>query len=195
MAQVRQVPAVNGGGTVEGSIHMMSGGSITLNGGATITRDLLVPGAPVVRTNGKPNFGGTLDGTGPATPSGYTITLNGQSTLRNVIRRTAPLALPVVSPPPAPAGMRNVTLNSAAQPVGAWTTLRNLTLNGNIGQIAVPPGTYGDFIANGGSGFTIGISGATTPSVYNLQRLTVNGQARVDVVGPVVLNQIGRAHV
>jgi rhamnogalacturonan endolyase len=188
VAQVRQVPAVNGGATVEGSIHMMSGGSVTLNGGATVTRDLLVPGVPVVRTNGKPGFGGTLDGSGPATPSGYTITLNGQSTLRNVVRRTAPLALPAVPTPPAPAGTRNVTLNSATQSVGAWATLRNLTLNGNIGQIAVPPGTYGDFIANGGSGFTLGISGATTPAVYNLQRLTVNGQARVDVVGPVVLN-------
>ncbi len=188
LAQVRQVPAVNGGGTVEGSIHMMSGGSITLNGGATITGDLLVPGTPVVRTSGKPNYGGTLDGVGPTAPSSYTITLNGQATLRNVVRRTAPLSLPAVATPPAPAGTRSVTLNSATQPVGDWTTLRNLTLNGNVGQIAVPPGSYGDFIANGGSGFTLGIAGATTPAVYDLQRLTLNGQARIDVVGPVVLN-------
>jgi len=188
VAWVRQVPAIDGGGTVEGSLHVMSGGAITLNGGATITRDLMVPGTPVVRANGKPNYGGTLDGPGPVAPSGYVITLNGQSTLRNVIRRTAPITLPSVPTPPAPAGTRNVVINTAAQPAGDWTTLRNLTLNGGVGQVAVPPGAYGDFIANGGSGFTLGIAGATTPAVYHLQGLSLNGQARVDVVGPVVLN-------
>jgi hypothetical protein len=184
---VRQVPAINGGGTVEGSLHMMSPGGITFNGGAALTGDLFVPGTPTVRLNGKPNYGGTLDGNGPTTPTNYTITLNGQATLRNIIRRTAPLDLPAVPPPPAPAGSRNVVLGSASQPVGDWSTLRNLTLNGGAGQIAVPPGTYGDFTANGGSGFTLGISGSTTPATYHLQRLTLNGQARIDVVGPVVL--------
>lgn len=167
---------------------MMSPGAVHLNGGATITGDLLVPGAPVVRLNGKPAYAGTLDGTGPATPSNYTMTLNGGATLRHVIRRTAPLALPVVPPPSAPAGTRSVNLNQSGQSVGPWTTLRNLTLNGGVGQIAVPPGAYGDFTANGGSSFILGVAGSTEPTVYHFQRLTLNGQARLEVVGPVVVH-------
>ncbi|MEO5957702.1 MAG: Ig-like domain-containing protein, partial [Opitutaceae bacterium] len=40
---------------------------------------------------------------------------------------------------------------------------------------------------NGGSGFTLGIAGATQPSVYNFQRLTLNGQTQVQILGPVVI--------
>lgn len=185
---VRQVPAINGGATVEGSIQMMSAGAVNLNGGATITGDLLVPGMPTVRLNGKPNYGGTLDGGGPATPSNYTITLNGQATLRNVVRRSAPLALAAVPPPPSPTGTRSVNLNSAGQPVGDWATLRNLTLNGGVGQVPVPPGNYGDFTANGGGAFVFGTVGATSPAIYNLQRINLNGQAQIRVLGPVVIN-------
>ncbi|HEY9249441.1 MAG TPA: hypothetical protein VIO38_09930, partial [Rariglobus sp.] len=101
-AQVRQVPAVNGGATVEGSIHMMTGGTVNLNGGAVITGDLLVPGTPVVRLNGNPVYAGTVDGGGPATPSNYTITLNGGASLGHVVRRTAPVTLASVPPPSAP---------------------------------------------------------------------------------------------
>ena len=66
--------------------------------------------------------------------------------------------------------------------------MRNLTLNGNVGQYEVPPGTFGDFIANGGSGFTLGVAGSSQPAVYNLQHLTLNGQTNLLVVGPVVIN-------
>ena len=186
-AFVRQVPAVNGGATVEGSLHVMQPGDITLNGGATITGDLLVPGEPGIRLNGKPNYGGTLVGTGPASPSGYTITLNGRAALRNVILRTAPVSLPFVPPSTVSSGTRDVVLSIGGQSVGDWATLRNLTLNSGVGQVAVTPGAYGDFLANGGSGFTLGVPGSTTPAVYHLRRLTLNGQARIDVVGPVML--------
>lgn len=81
VALVRKVPAINGGGVVDGGIHMMSAGGVTLNGGATITGDLLVPGTPSVRVNGKPAYGGTVDGTGATTPSNYQITLNGNASL------------------------------------------------------------------------------------------------------------------
>lgn len=160
VARVREVPAINGGATVEGSIHMMGGGGVNLNGGATITGDLLVPGAPTVRINGNPAYAGTLDGTGAAAPSNYTITLNGGASLRHVVRRTDPLALAPVPTSPAPTGTRSVNVNNAGQSAGDWSTLRNLTLNGNVGQFAVPAGTYGDFTANGGSGFTLGVAGA-----------------------------------
>jgi len=113
--------------------------------------------------------------------------LNSHTALGHVIRRTDPAGLPTVNAPPAPTGTRSVVLNNSSQTVGDWGTLRNLTLNSNVGQIAVPAGTHGDFTANGGSGFTLGVAGAIEPSVYYFQHLTLNSQASVQVVGPVIV--------
>ena len=186
-AIVRHVPAINGGGRVEGSVQQMLGESLVLNGGATVTQDVLVPGTPTVRVNGKPSYSGTLDLDGATAPSGYQITLNGNASLRHVVRRVNPFALPSVEAPPLPRGSRSVTIHSPSGTVGDWATVRNLTLNGNVGPVAIPPGTYGDFVANGGSGFVLGIPGSAEPTVYNFQRLTLNGQTRMDVVGPVTI--------
>lgn len=184
---VRHAPALNGSGRIEGSVQQLLGESVTLNGGFTLTGDLLVPGTPNVQINGNPTFSGTIVGTGNTTPTGYYVTLNGGVSLRYLRTRTNAVALPTVPAPPSPAGTRSVTINSAGQSYGDPATLRNLTLNGGVGQVAVPPGTYGSFIANGGSGFTLGVAGATTPSVYNLQNFTLNGGTRVDVIGPIIL--------
>src|SRR5205823_1057545 len=140
---VRHAPTING--RVEGSIEVLLPESTVLNGGAVITSDLLVPGMPTVRLNGSPIYGGTLDGEGAASPSSYTITLNGGGRLRNVVRRTDAVALPAVPAPPSPTGARDVVLDSAGQNPGDFATLRNLTLNGGVGAVSVPPGTYGAF--------------------------------------------------
>ncbi len=184
-ALVRQAPQVNG--RVEGSVHQMLPQGTTLNSGGVITGDLLVPGTPTVRLNGKPSFGGTTDAQGSASPSGYQITLNGNASLGRLLRRVDPAALPSVSAPPAPSGTRKVTLNNAGQSVGAWSTVRDLTLNGNAGSVTVPPGTYGAFTANGSSGFVLGTAGSTQPSVYHFQQLTLNGQSTFKVVGPIIV--------
>ncbi|MGH8020684.1 MAG: PKD domain-containing protein [Opitutaceae bacterium] len=186
-ALVRRPPVVNGGARVEGSIQQMTGANVTFNGGATITGDLLTPGLPTVRLNGNPAYAGTIDLDGAETPAGYRVTLNGSVTLRNVVRRVDPFALPAVAAPLPPGGNRSVTINSQGGTAGDWSTVRNLTLNGNAGQHAVPPGAYGNFSANGGSGFTLGVAGASEPAVYHFQRLTLNGQTRVELVGPVVV--------
>ena len=182
---VRHAATING--TIEGSIQQMLGENVTLNGSALVRGDLLVPGTPKIRLNGTRAYGGTIDGTGNASPTGYQVTLNGNASLRHVIRRTDPVALPQVNPPPPPAGTRNVALNRCAQSPGNFATLRNLTLNGNAGQVAVPPGTYGDFTASGGSGFILGVAGSTKPAGYSLQHLTLNGNARLEIAGPVEL--------
>src|SRR6185295_18291536 len=101
--------------------------------------------------------------------------------------RSNAVSLPTITAPPSPSGTRSVTITAPAQSIGDPATLRNLTLNGNVGQIAVPSGTYGNFIANGGSGFTLGVAGATNPSTYNLQNLTLNGSTKLDVLGPIIL--------
>ncbi len=166
----------------------MTGKSVTLNGSAIVTGDLLVPGSPSLQINGTPNFGGVIVGTGSAAPSNYKVTLNGSVRLGHLRTRTDAIVLPVLPPVPSPTGTRNVTITAAGQSIGDFTKLRNLTLNGNVGQYGVPPGTFGDFIANGGSGFTFGVAGSSQPAVYNLQHLTLNGQTNLLVVGPVVIN-------
>lgn len=182
-ALVRHAPTLNG--NVEGSIHQMTAENATLNGGARVTGDLFVPGTPTVRLNGSPAYGGTQDGTGSATPTNRTITLNGGASLGHVVRRTDAIALPAVAAPPPPTGTRSVSLNKSGQSPGDFSTLKNLTLNSNVGQIVVPPGTYGNFNANSGSGFVLGVAGATTPAVYNFQNLTLNSNSGFTVVGPV----------
>ena len=51
----------------------------------------------------------------------------------------------------------------------------------------MPPGAYGELTANGQGGFVLGVTGATEPAVYHLQRLTLNGNATLQLAGPVVL--------
>lgn len=184
-ALVRHAPTLNG--SVEGSVHQMTAENTTFNGGASVSGDLLVPGSPIVRLNGSPNYGGAIDGTGAATPANYTITLNGGTSLGHLVRRTDAVALPVVAAPPKPTGTRSVSLNNSSQSPGDFATIKSLTLNGNVGAVTVPSGNYGEFTANGSSRFTLGVAGAVTPAVYNFQHLTLNGSSRLDVIGPVIV--------
>ena len=184
-ALVRHAPSLNGG--IEGSIQVLTGENLVLNGNAYVSGDIMLPGTPSIRLNGNPTLAGTVDGLGAATPSNYTVTLNGNALVRYLVRRTDPIAMPVVTAPAAPTGSRNVSINHASDSVGDWATVHSLTLNSNVGAIAMPPGAYGDVNLNGGSGLILGVANATEPAVYDLQRLTLNGQATVQIVGPVVL--------
>jgi hypothetical protein len=172
---------------VTGSIQQLLAENVTLNGSASVSEDLRVPGTPTVIISGSPNYGGTLDGTGSETPSNYTVTLNNGTTLGHVVRRTDPVALPIVNAPTPPAGNRSVTINNPNQSVGDWATLLNLTVTGNAGLITVPAGAYGAFAANGGSGLILGVPGSTVPTVYSFQSLSLNNGAQVQVVGPVLV--------
>jgi hypothetical protein len=93
-----------------------------------------------------------------------------------------------VAAPAMPTGTRNVSLNKVTDSAGDFATLRNLTLNGTSGDLYVPAGTYGAFTVNGTNALVLGVVGATEPSVYNLQSLTLNGSSEVQIVGPVVIN-------
>lgn len=184
-ALVRHAPTLNG--DVDGSIQFLLGEGVTLNGSAGVSGDLLVPGLPVLRANGQPTYAGVKEADGAMTPTGYTVTLNGGSLLRYLVRRVDSIAMPVVTAPAVSMGTRDVAINHASQTVGDFATVRDLTLNGNTGLVSVPPGTYRNLTTNGGSGFVLGVAGATTPASYNLQNLTVNGNAQIQLVGPVVL--------
>jgi hypothetical protein len=187
-ALVRHAPTVDGTATIEGSVQQMLPESVTLRGNAVLTDDLLLPGTPSVMLNGHPTYGGTLPGIGAIAPTNHQVTLNGNARLGHVRTRTDAVMLPTVSTPPLPAGTRTVIIKSSSDSPGDFATVRNLTLNANVGQYAVPPGTYGDFTANSGAGFTLGIAGALRPVVYNFQKLTLTGQAGLRLAGPVIVN-------
>jgi len=148
---------------------------------------LRVPGVPTITLNTGITYGGTEIGTGSTSPSGYSIAVNSKSTVGHIVTRTDPVTLPAVATPPTPTGTQSVTINNSTDSPGSFSTLLNLTLNSNVGQFAIPAGTYGNFTANGGSGFTLGVAGASTASVYNFQTLTLNSRSQLQVVGPVVI--------
>jgi RHS repeat-associated protein len=184
-ATVNHGPVLNG--RVEGSVRQLLGENVTFNSGGVVTSALLVPGTPTVIQNGTPTFGGTVQGTGSTSPSNFNVILNSGSTLGRLVTRVDPVAIPAVPAPPASTGTRDVSINSPGQSVGDFTTLRDLTLNSNVGGVTVPPGTYRNFTANSGSSFVFGVAGATQASVYNLNQLTINGGGGLQIVGPVVL--------
>ncbi len=76
---VRHAPSLSGSALVEGSLQQLLGESVTLNSGFTLTGDLLVPGTPNVVSNRAPTFGGTIVGSGSASPTGYQVMLNANS--------------------------------------------------------------------------------------------------------------------
>lgn len=174
-------------GRIEGSVQQLMAENSTLNSSGVITGDLLVPGTPTVQVNGSPNFGGTVQGTGSAQPTNYQVTINGGAQLGHLVRRTDPITMPTVAAPPASTGTRDVTLNNASQSPGDFATLRDLTLNSAAGIRTVPAGTYRKFVANGGTGFILGVAGATEPAVYNFNSLLLNGGSQIQVVGPIVV--------
>ncbi|HEY0944472.1 MAG TPA: MBG domain-containing protein [Opitutaceae bacterium] len=184
-AFVRHAPTIDG--VVDGSVQVLLAENVTLNSTTRVSGDLLVPGTPSIQINGTPTYGGTVDSAGAASPTTHRVTLNGGTQLRNVVRRVDPPVMTVVPAPPAPSGTRNVSLNQAGQSPGDFATLRNLTLNSGVGSVDVPPGTYGDFTANSNSGFRFGVVGATEPTIYHLQSLTLNSGSQLQIVGPVVL--------
>ncbi len=188
-AWVRHAPAIHG--RIEGSVQVMQAEDLALGGNAVVTGDLLVPGSPAVRVNGHPSYGGTIDGPGAVVPAGHDVVLGGRCSLRHVVRRTDPQRLPTVDPPPGPGGRRCVVLRRRGETAGDFATLRDLTLEGEAGSIAVPAGTYGVFTARGGTGFILGVAGATTPAVYNFQGLALGHGSILDVVGPVVVTVDG----
>ncbi len=182
----RHAPTISG--ALAGSVQMLLPDNVSLGGGATVSGDLLVPGSPEVILHGSPAYGGTVDGSGDAAPSGYTVTIGGDAALRHVVRATDPVDLPTVPAPTPPTGTRDVVLRSPGESPGSFATLRNLSLKENVGLVTVPPGNYGSFSAASGSGFVLGFPAAGVPAVYNLQGLTLKEGSRLEIRGPVILN-------
>lgn len=191
IAVVRHAPHISSG-RVEGALWQLLGESVALSGNSVITSDLLVPGTPTVSiSNGHPSFGGVMEGPESSEPSGYQVSLTGNAVLRHLITRTDPLQLAAVASPPTPTGTRNLSLSQPAQSTGDFATLRNLSLSGKAGAVAVPPGTYGQFSASSHTAFILGVENSTEPSVYNLEELSLSGSSELRLAGPIILNVSG----
>lgn len=187
LAVVRHAPEFNDG-RVEGALWQQLGESIFMSGNSVITSDLLVPGTPtVVMSGGNPTFGGVIEGSESTQPSGYELNLSGNASLRHLITRTDSITLTPVPAPPEPPGTRIVSITQSSQSAGDFSTLRDLSLSGNAGGVAVPAGTYGKFSASSRTAFILGIANATEPSIYNLEELSLSASSELRLAGPVIL--------
>ena len=175
-------------GRIEGSVHQRTGQTTTLNSGASVTGDLLVPGLPQLVQNGSGTFGGVITGTGSATPTNYQIILNSNSLLRKLKNRINPITMPTVSAPPASTGTQSVVINNSSQYPTNFSNIRDITMNSNAGVMTLPPGNYRNISINSNSGIKLGVAGGTSPVTYNLSSLTVNSGSQIQIVGPVNLN-------
>lgn len=188
IAIVRHAPNISGGGRVEGAIWQQLAENISLSGNSVITSDLLVPGTPRLNLSGHPNFAGVIQGTGNPQPSTHALSMSGNASLRHLVTRTNPVQWETVAPPPVPAGTRDLSLSQPNQPLGDPATLRHLSLSGKAGAVSIPPGTYGRFTGSGrDTAFVLGVAGATEPSAYNLEALSLSGGSELRLAGPVVL--------
>ncbi len=187
IAVVRHAPVLNSG-RVEGALWQLKAENVSLGGTDTITSDLLVPGSPTVTVGGgHPTFAGVIEGVENAQPTGYAVSIGANASLRHLITRTNPIELEPVAAPPSPAGTRNVAITKEGESVGDFSTLRNLSLSGKAGAVAVPPGTYGDFSLSGRTILVLGVENSTEPSVYNLQNLVLSGGSELRLAGPVAI--------
>lgn len=184
----RHAPQLTGQARIEGSIQMLLGEGLNLDGNVSLTGDLLAPGTPVIQVKDKVTWLGVQPGTGSTVPAGYSIRLDGNLSLRFLRTRTNPVVIPDVPPPPAASGTRSVTLSQSGQSPGNWATLRDLSLSGKAGHVAVPPGAYRNFSASSSTGFILGVAGSAQPVTYSFQSLRFSGQAKLQVVGPVILH-------
>ncbi len=175
-------------GRIEGSVQQRLAQNTILNSGAVITGDLLVPGVPQLTQNGAGNFGGTVTGTGSATPTTHRITLNSSTTLRKLKNRIDPVTMPTVPTPPASSGTQSITINNSSQYPANFSNIKNITMNSGAGVMTLPPGNYGTISINSGSGVKLGTAGQTTPVTYNLSSFTINGGSQIQVVSPVIIN-------
>ncbi len=166
-ALVNQAPTLSGNAAFTGSIQMLLPQNVTMSGNAFISDDLLVPGTPALQTSGNARVASTIDAGGTATPANYQVALSGNTVLRHLVRQINPLTMPVVAAPPA--------------------SSQNVTLNGNASPTPLAAGNYGTVTVSGNTTLILGTAGATTPSVYNIQNLTVSGNGVLQVNGPVTV--------
>ena len=187
----RRAPAINGT-RVEGNIRVLLPESFSVNSNAVVIGNIYVPGTPRINRNGNGIYRGTLTGTGSLQPTNHTINLNANTTINHIVTQTDAIEMPTVPIPPTPQGTRDVSLSQNQSP-GDFSTIRNLTINSNYGQLEIPQGNYGNFVANSNSTFVFGVEGQAT--TYNLTGLTLNSNSQLIVRGSVTINLLNQINL
>ncbi|HSS20957.1 MAG TPA: hypothetical protein VLL54_12855, partial [Pyrinomonadaceae bacterium] len=182
----RHKPTFNTG-SIDGSLRVLLGESFTINGSTQLIPDLLVPGSPSVVLNGGAQHEGVVNDGGSATPTNYTLTLNGGVKLGKIHTRVDAIQLPTDFPTSVPAsgGTRTVTVQSqsAVASIGNWQTVRDLNVNGSNITVDVPPGNYRTFTVNGNSKLKF------SAGTYNLANtLTLDGSGSLQTTGVITIN-------
>ncbi len=182
-------------GTVDGSVQVLEAEAIALGGGASILEDLLVPGTPNVDVQGSALLGGILEGTGATRPPAYQIKLTGSALVRYIVTCVDPVAMPTVERPASPQGTLDLKI-SGKDPVNAdFSAVRDLTVNGELAVVPLPPGNYRKVTATAQATLVLGTPNSTTASVYAFDSLTLAGSSTLRVAGPVILTVAGSFQV
>lgn len=135
--------------------------NLTFNNNTALTGDIYAPGTPRVvgvSTNR------IIDLDGDINPTNYTVTIgSGVAFGGSVYRRITQVAMPSVSLP------------------------TGLTPRGTASSGTLQPGYYTRINPGNNGSVTLGIAGAQTPSIYLVDNFSTGNNARVNVVGPVIL--------
>lgn len=184
---------------------------INFNSGALIKQgNIYFPGLPTLTFNGgsnsiilgntydsdgnlvtpNPNPALVIDMTGAATPV-YNVTFNSGAVVQgHVYRRVTPPTFPTVSAPPGATSGNSTSVNGGSVTINPS---QYGSINVNSGTATLLPGNYGSI--NTGGTIVIGVVGATTPSVYNIQSMNLNSGAKFIVQGPVILTMANGLNV
>ena len=144
-------------------------------------------GSPKIQQNGNPTFLGEVIGTGQAGSVNYTIQLNSGAKVGNIITHTDAISLPTVSFPTGATGSKRINLNPGDS-VQNWSEVKSLNINSNVGDIVIPQGSYENIQVGSGSAIILGNKGVDQPSVYHFSQLQLNGDAKLLLTGPVIIN-------
>lgn len=173
-----------------GNIYFPGLPTLTFNGGSSSIIGGLTYDSNGNLTNGTPTSPLVVDLTGAATPV-FNVTFNSGAHIDGkVYRRVTPPTFPTVSAPGSPSNGNTINVNSGAVTVNS-STAANLNING--GTVTLLPGNYGSI--NTGGTIILGTAGATTPSVYSIQSMNLNGGSQIQVVGPVILTMSSQLSV
>lgn len=175
-------PSLNG--KVVGDLQVNSAQISNYNSFTIITGKLYLPGTP-----GFNYYAGAVappisEGDGQEIFDPYEVSFNGPASVGWVVTRTDPVALDEVHEPSAPTGWRWVFASYPGDVPAQLDEIRSLTLNYLAGEVALPPGSYDQVTVNSSNGLLLGIEGAEEPTLYEFNRLTLNG-GHLRLAGPV----------
>ncbi len=180
-------PVLNG--MVEGSLQVNSvprSGGITINAGASIDADLLLPGSPIFRFNGGGTRPEIIVSDGPVEPAGYRVSINGQTSIGRIVTQSQPLEIPSTLPPLPSSGTQTLVINNPRDIPDDFSLFRSIIINRDVGEVHLPPGAYDQLVCNGGARIILGSPTEENTSAYDFRSLILN-QGSVEVRGRVLL--------